>query len=195
MGKDNLRVSRNSMYKIIWWLDNYPDALVFFIVCFFSINGLKQNARSLLTPVSDPAFYALSHGSKHFLLHGSSKNHLFQRFWLAVEEFWPIRKWLKKLPWRAKPRLPCERAWKAGSETGVKSDLAFCLGSLFKKTNSESFFDLLSDGWALAWHWPRIPTSRFPLVELAIHTTNWRSVGKVLRISIKLTITIQKKWF
>ena len=49
----------------------------------FSINGPKQNARSLLTPVSDPAFYALSHGSKHFLLHGSSNNHLFQRFWLA----------------------------------------------------------------------------------------------------------------
>ena len=102
----------------------------------FLINCPKQNARSLLTPVSDPAFYALSHGSKHFLLHGSSNNHLFQRFWLAVEEFWPIRKWLKKLPWRAKLRLPCERAWKAGSETGVKSDLAFCLRSLFKKTNS-----------------------------------------------------------
>ena len=27
---------------------------------------------------------------------------------------------------------------KAGSETGVKSDLAFCLGSLIKKTNSAS---------------------------------------------------------
>ena len=46
----------------------------------FSINGPKQNARSLLTPVSDPTFYALSHGSKHFLLHGSSNNRLFQRF-------------------------------------------------------------------------------------------------------------------
>ena len=103
----------------------------------FSINGPKQNARSLLTAVSDPAFYALSHGSKHFVLHGSSNNRLHQGFWLAVEEFWPIRRWLKKLPWRAKPMLPCERAWKAGSETGVKNDLAFCLGSLFKKTNSE----------------------------------------------------------
>ena len=37
----------------------------------FSINGLKQNARSLLTPVSDPDFYALSHGSLHFGLYGS----------------------------------------------------------------------------------------------------------------------------
>ena len=97
----------------------------------FSINGLNQNTRSLLTKwhISVTDFHAP-------LLNGSSNNHLIQRFWLAVEEFWPIRKWLKKLPWRAKPRLPCERAWKAGSETGVKSDLAFCLGSLIEKTNS-----------------------------------------------------------
>ena len=104
----------------------------------FSINGLKQNARSLLTPVSHTDFYALSHGSLHFVLHGSSNNRLFQRFLLAVEDFQPIRKWLKKLPWRAKPRLPCERALKTVSETGVKSDLAFCLGSLYEKTNSVS---------------------------------------------------------
>ena len=57
---------------------------------------------------------------------------------LAVEGFSPIRKWLKKLPWRAKPRIPCERACKVVSETGVKSDIAFCLGSLIEKTNSES---------------------------------------------------------
>ena len=43
---------------------------------------------------------------------------------------------VKKLPWRAKPRLPCETASKTVSETGVKSDLAFCLGSLNEKTNS-----------------------------------------------------------
>ena len=48
--------------------------------CVFSINGPKQNARSLLTPVSVQAFYALSNGSKHFVLHGSSNNRLFQRF-------------------------------------------------------------------------------------------------------------------
>ena len=46
----------------------------------FSINDLKQNARSLLTPVSDTAFYALSHGNLYFVLHGSSNNRLFQRF-------------------------------------------------------------------------------------------------------------------
>ena len=55
--------------------------------------------------------------------------------WL-LEEFWQIRKWLKKLPWRAKPRQPWEKAWKAGSEAGVKSDLAFCLRWLIEKTNS-----------------------------------------------------------
>ena len=50
----------------------------------FSITYPKHNARPLLTPVCDPAFCAHLHGSKHFLLHGSSYNHLFQRFWLAV---------------------------------------------------------------------------------------------------------------
>ena len=34
----------------------------------FSINGLNQNARSL---VSDTDFYALLHGSLHFDIHGS----------------------------------------------------------------------------------------------------------------------------
>ena len=90
-----------------------------------------------MTPVFHTDFYALSYGTLHFVLHGSSNNCLFQRFLLAVEDFQPIRKWLKKLPWRAKPKLPCERALKTVSETGVKSDLAFCLGSLNEKTNSE----------------------------------------------------------
>ena len=35
----------------------------------------KQNARSLLTPVSDPAFHALSHFSFVSSLHGSFFNH------------------------------------------------------------------------------------------------------------------------
>ena len=41
----------------------------------FWISGPKQNARSLLTHVSDPTYYALSHGSLGFALHGSSFNH------------------------------------------------------------------------------------------------------------------------
>ena len=35
----------------------------------------KQNARSLLTPGFDQAFYALSHGSLSSALHGSFFNH------------------------------------------------------------------------------------------------------------------------
>ena len=31
--------------------------------------------------------------------------------------------------------LPCERALKVGSQTSVKSDLAFCLGLFIEKTN------------------------------------------------------------
>ena len=90
---------------------------LFMSLFVFLINGVKQNARSLLTPVSDTDFYALLHGSLHFVLHGSSNNRLFQRFLLAVEDFQPIRKWLKKLPWRAKPRVPRERAYQTVSET------------------------------------------------------------------------------
>ena len=55
---------------------------------------------------------------------------------MAVEEFPPIRKGLKELPWRARPRVPCARALKTVSETGVKSDPAFCLGPTIEKTNS-----------------------------------------------------------
>ena len=35
-------------------------------------------------------------------------------------------------------------ALKTVPETGVKSDLAFCLGSLNEKTNSEAFFQLIT---------------------------------------------------
>ena len=41
-----------------------------------------------------------------------------------------------KLPWKAKPRVPCERASKTVSDTGVESDPAFCLGPTIEKTDS-----------------------------------------------------------
>ena len=44
----------------------------------FSIGGLKQNVKSLLTPVSGTVFHALSHGSLHFVLHGSLINRQFR---------------------------------------------------------------------------------------------------------------------
>ena len=75
----------------------------------FSMNGPKQNARSLLTPVSHgPAFYALSHASLHFVVHGSFNNY---------------------------SRL--SKSLKILVRNSVKSDLAFSLGSLIEKTNSE----------------------------------------------------------
>ena len=46
----------------------YLETLSLFV---FLKSDLKQNARSLLTPVSDPAFHALSHGGIGFALHGS----------------------------------------------------------------------------------------------------------------------------
>ena len=57
---------------------------------------------------------------------------------MAVEEFPPIRKWFTELPWRAKPRVPLERASKTILETGFKSDVAFCLGPSIEKTNSRN---------------------------------------------------------
>ena len=88
----NGKVNINMHKEFIWIQIQIRSLFV------FSIGGLKQNVKSLLTPVSDRAFYALSHGTLGFALHGSFNNHLFQRIWLAVEEFPPIRKWLLKLP-------------------------------------------------------------------------------------------------
>ena len=51
-----------------------------------SIVGPKQNARSLLTPVSDTDFYPLSCGTLQFVLHRSSYPRLFQWFWLVAAE-------------------------------------------------------------------------------------------------------------
>ena len=42
----------------------------------FSIGDSKQNFKSFWTPVSETVFYALSHGSLGFALHGSFFNHL-----------------------------------------------------------------------------------------------------------------------
>ena len=43
---------------------------------------------------------------------------------------------LKKLPWKAKPRLQRERVYQTDSGTGVKNDFTFCLGPPIEKTNS-----------------------------------------------------------
>ena len=52
----------------------------------------KQNAGSHLIPLSDTVFDSLSHGSLHFVVHGTFNNRLFQSLWLVVVEFLPTKK-------------------------------------------------------------------------------------------------------
>ena len=100
------------------------------------IVGPKQNARSLVTPVYGTVFYALSHGTLGFTLHGSSLNHFLIGANSSTANQILHYKWLLKLPWKAKSRVPCERAMKTESQTCVKSDPAFCLGPIIEKINS-----------------------------------------------------------
>ena len=51
----------------------------------FLVGSREQNGVSLLTPVSDSVFIALSDGTFLFSLHGSFKNHQHKALWLAVE--------------------------------------------------------------------------------------------------------------
>ena len=50
----------------------------------FSLGGREQNGVSLLTPVSDSVYIALSDGTFIFSLHGSFKNHQHKALLLAV---------------------------------------------------------------------------------------------------------------
>ena len=76
----------------------------------FSIGGLKQIVKSLLTPVSETVFLLISHMEACILFSMVAllTAYVFQRILLAFEENQPIRKWSKKLPWKAKSRLPRE---------------------------------------------------------------------------------------
>ena len=76
----------------------------------FSIDDPKQNATSLLTPVSNIVFHSLLSGTLGFALHGSSVNHFLIGGNSSTANQILSRKWLLKLPWRAKPRVPLERA-------------------------------------------------------------------------------------
>ena len=55
------------------WLKSLTTAYVALFV--FQRDDPQQNGVKLLTPVSDSAFNALSDGSIHFALYGSSLNH------------------------------------------------------------------------------------------------------------------------
>ena len=67
----------------------------------FSKNGPNQNARSLLTPLFLAQLFMLFHMVASMAAPISA--YFKDSDWL-LEEFWPLRKWFKKLPWRAKPR-------------------------------------------------------------------------------------------
>ena len=69
----------------------------------FSMVGPPKKAGSLLTPVSDTVFDALSQGTLGFnhVLNGGNSS--------TANQILPC-KWLLELPWRAEPRVPLERA-------------------------------------------------------------------------------------
>ena len=73
----------------------------------FSMVGPKQNAGS---PFSGTVLNALSHGTLGFALHGSSLNHFLIDGNSSTANQILSSKWLLKLPRRAKPRVPLERA-------------------------------------------------------------------------------------
>ena len=64
---------------IFWFLKNRCYLQQQSTLFVFLIDGPKQNAGSLLTPVSQTVFYALSHCTLGFAFHGSLDNLLFQR--------------------------------------------------------------------------------------------------------------------
>ena len=84
------------------WLNVMWFAQVFKALFVFLKSNPKQSARWFLTPLSDPAFLSLSHGSLGFALHGSFYNHFLigQNSSTANQNLW--NKQLSELPWRRK---------------------------------------------------------------------------------------------
>ena len=79
----NLSITRPPLLLLQVRTLTHFNSVFFFLVFLIKTIALfvflksdhKQNARSLLTPVSDPAFHARSHGILSFALHGSFLNH------------------------------------------------------------------------------------------------------------------------
>ena len=65
-------LDNNDKAAILPFLSAIKENISLFV---FSMVGPKQNAGSLLAPVSDTVFDALSHGTLGFALHGSYLNH------------------------------------------------------------------------------------------------------------------------
>ena len=103
---DQSKQQQNTLKYFFMGLLNEQHSALF----VFSIDDPKQNATSLLTPVSNIVFYALSSGTLGFALHGSSVNLFLIGGNSSTANQILSCKWLLKLPWRAKPRVPLERA-------------------------------------------------------------------------------------
>ena len=99
------------------------------------MGGLKQKVNSILTHVSDTVFHALSHGSLHFVLHGSLITAYIKDSDFLLKKINQSKNCLKSYHGEQNQGNHVKEP-KAGSGTGVKSDLAFCLGSLIEKTVS-----------------------------------------------------------
>ena len=84
------------------------------------------------------SYYALSHDTLGFALHGSFFNHFLigGNSSKANQILW--NKLLLKLPWKARLRVLCQRVYKTVSETGVQSDPAFCFGPSIEKNKYSS---------------------------------------------------------
>ena len=118
--KNELSAKTQNNDATIWWTFDKKTSVQFATeadpiymtrpLFVFSIDDPKQNATSLLTPVSDIVFYALSSGTLGFALHGSSVNHFLIGGNSSTANQILSCKWFIKLPRRAKPRVPLERA-------------------------------------------------------------------------------------
>ena len=62
--------------SLFLWFRIYITSQRTILLTVFSIDGLKQNAGSVLTPFSNIVLYALSNGTLGFAFHGSFNNHL-----------------------------------------------------------------------------------------------------------------------
>jgi len=126
-----------------WFI--YVDKILFFILCpstwkllahIFShlsrgTSGLKQKSTQTLTPSLSIVFHALSHGEIHFVPSISSKNLWIGSFWLAAEEFQPMKKRFLDLTLRIKWSTLSERAWKTAPKMVSEVVCIFVRGHLW----------------------------------------------------------------
>ena len=82
-----LKAPHESPHELLTELQRNKDTTGVAALFVFSTGGPKQNVKSHKTPVSDNIFYALSHHSLSFALHGSPINRHFKDSYRLYEEF------------------------------------------------------------------------------------------------------------